>query len=177
MRALLSVLRQGMNKLNANYTRLSNEILESLAKINLSPYEWRFLMVVFRKTYGFHKKADWIALSQIVEATGMHKSHVSRAKSKLLQKRLVTQTGNRIAFNKYQSQWFKLPNQVTEETVTQTGNDPPPKQVISLPKQAHTKETVTKEILQKGQKCPNCDGTRQVKVGKAMIRCGLCRTS
>ena len=131
-------------------------------------------MVVFRKTYGFHKKADWIALSQIVEATGMHKSHVSRAKSKLLAKNIVTQTGNKIAFNKYWSQWMQLPKQVTNEEVTQTGNPPPPKQVMLLPKQAHTKETNTKEILQK-DKCLECNGSRVVMVGAAKLPCGRCR--
>lgn len=163
--------------MDEQFTRISNDILEALARTNLSPYETRFLMVLFRKTYGYQKKEDWIALSQIVEMTGMHKAHVSRAKAKLMARNIVTQTGNRIAFNKYHTQWRELPRQVTVTSsgnssviekikngsanptspkVAQTGtpassgNAPPPIQVITPPpKQADTKETITKESLQK----------------------------
>lgn len=138
-----------MSKLDENYTRLSNDILESLARVNLSAYEWRVLMVIFRKTYGYQKKQDWIALSQIVSATGMHKAHVSRAKRKLIERRIVTQTGNNISFNKYHSQWSKLPIEVTVtslgKAVAYSGNS-------RLPIQAYTKETLTKETIQKTER-------------------------
>ena len=129
-------------------TPIAHEIVEALCRTNLSPYESRFLWCVFRKTYGWHKKEDWISLSQIVEMTGMHKAHASRAKRKLLDRHIVTQTGNKIAFNKFYTQWRELPKQVT---VTQTGTppaeviDPPPVQVIPPPpKQADTNNNVTK---------------------------------
>ena len=136
------------------FVALANEIVEALSRFNLSPYEWRVLMVVFRKTYGYNKKEDWIATSQIVSATGMHKAHVSRAKSKLIARRIVIQTGNKVSFNKFYSQWLQLPKQVTRKEyltiVTQTGNAPPPIQVITPPpKQAYTKDNLTKDILQK----------------------------
>ncbi len=126
------------------YTGIANEIIEALCRTNLSPYESRILWCIFRKTYGFQKKEDWIALSQLVTLTGMRKSHVSRAKKKLLDRKIVTQTGNKIAFNKFYTQWRELPKLVT---VTQTGNPELPKQVIPLPKQGHTKETYTKETI------------------------------
>lgn len=140
--------------MDENFTKLANETVEALSRTNLSSYEWRFLMVLFRKTYGFQKKDDWIALSQIVEMSGMHKAHVSRSKKKLIERNIVTQTGNRIAFNKYHTQWRELPKQATVtqtgNIVTSSGNLPPPKQVITPPPiQAHTKETTTKESLQK----------------------------
>src|SRR4051812_14345160 len=97
------------------YTPIANEIVEALARTNLSPYESRLLWCVFRKTYGWNQKDDWIALSQLVEMTGMQKSHVSRAKSKLLERHIVTQTGNRISFNKFYTQWRELPKQVTAD--------------------------------------------------------------
>lgn len=133
---------------------LANETVEALSRTNLSPYEWRFLMVLFRKTYGWAKKDDWISLSQIVEMTGMHKAHVSRAKKKLLARNIVTQTGNRIAFNKYHTQWRELPNLVTVtqtgNKVTSSGNEGTPKQVTTPPpKQAHTKDTSTKDTITK----------------------------
>lgn len=136
------------------YVGIANELVEALARTNLSPYESRFLWCVFRKTYGWNKKEDWISISQIVEITGMHKAHISRAKSKLLARKIVTQTGNKIGLNKSYSQWRELPKQVTVtqtgNSVTSSGNDPPPIQVITPPpKQAYTKDTTTKDILQK----------------------------
>ncbi len=149
-----------MTDLDVPYTRLSNEILDALSHTNLSPYEWRFLMVLFRKTYGHQKKEDWIAINQVAKLTGMRMSHVSRAKSKLIAKNIVTQTGNKLSFNKYHTQWRELPKQVT---VTQTGNNQKsdtqtgikliPKQVSNdthsgnsvIPKQGYTKESITKE--------------------------------
>ena len=141
-------------QLEDGYLMLANETVEALSRTNLSPYEWRFLMVLFRKTYGWAKKDDWIALSQIVEMTGMHKAHVSRAKKKLLDRNIVTQTGNRIAFNKYHTQWRELPKLVTVtqtgNKVTSSGNDGTPKQVTTPPpKQAHTKDTSTKDTITK----------------------------
>src|SRR4051812_4004780 len=76
------------------YTGIANEIVDALCKTNLSPHEGRIVWCVFRKTYGFNKKDDWISLSQLVEMTGMHKAHVSQAKRKLLDRKIVTQTGN-----------------------------------------------------------------------------------
>lgn len=127
---------------------IANELVEALARTYLSSYESQFLWCLFRKTYGWGKREDWIALTQIAEMTGMHLSHVSRTKKKLIERRIVTQTGNKIAFNKFWSQWKRLPKQVTPQKVTQTGLLPPPIQVITPPpKQAGTKDTVTKDTF------------------------------
>lgn len=131
---------------------IANEIVEALSRTNLSPYESRFLWCLFRKTYGWQKKADWIAVSQIVAMTGMHKAHISRAKRKLIERRIVTQEGNRIAFNKFYSQWRELPKQAT---VTRSGNSGTPVQVIDPPpKQADTKDNLTKDTFTKERPRP-----------------------
>ena len=134
-------------QLENGYARIANEILEELSSTYLSPYEWQVLMFIFRKTYGFGKKSDWIANSQLVSVTGIHKAHISRTIKKLKDRNIVTQTGNKISFNKNYSSWLpkqatnkKLPKQATP--VTQIG-------ILELPKQADTKETITKETIQK----------------------------
>ena len=135
------------------YTAIANEIVEALSRFNLSPYEWRVLMVIFRKTYGYQKKEDWISLSQIVSATGIHKANVSRAKAKLINRRIVIQTDNSIAFNKLHSQWRQLSEEITvirRDTPVSIDNTPPSKQIIPPPsKQTHTKENITKENITK----------------------------
>jgi len=124
------------------YTRIANGIIEDLVKINLSSYQTRVLLFIFRKTYGYGKREDWISVSQIVTCTGILKSHVSRAKSELLKRHLVTSNGNKISFQKDSSQWRELPKQVTVtnsgQKVTNSGQ--------KLPVQGHTKETIQKKL-------------------------------
>jgi len=139
---------------------ISNEILEALARILISPDEWRILMTIFRKTYGWHKKADWISLSQFAESTGMAKPHICRSLSKLVKRNMIIRTDNdkgvSYGFQKDYEKWQKpLPKQATlpkqAMSVAQTGNR-------SLPKQAPTKETITKETITKEN-----DGSKKKK--------------
>ena len=58
-------------QLEDGYTQISNELLEALCWMNLSPYEWRVLLWILRKTYGWKKKTDWISLSQFSKETGL----------------------------------------------------------------------------------------------------------
>lgn len=140
-------------QLEDGFLKLANETVEALSRTNLSPYEWRFLMVLFRKTYGWDKKDDWIALSQIVAMTGMHKSHVSRAKRLLILRNIVTPRGNKLAFNKYHTQWRELPHGVNnhaKKNVTPRGNLPPaPLGNLGVPRGAHTKDNVTTNTFTK----------------------------
>jgi len=106
------------------HTDIANEILGALWKINLSSYEWRVLLYLFRKTYGWHKKMDRIALSQFSKDIGINRVHVHRALKKLsLRNIIVTYPGNSqilsYGFQKNYEKWKLLPNQVT---VTYPGN-------------------------------------------------------
>ena len=93
--------------MNDLYTPLHNEILEALAKINLSPYETRVLFVIWRKTYGFvdkntglRKKFDWIAGVQISEMTGLDRRLVYRALQGLKKKNVIIRDDNKTGFSK-----------------------------------------------------------------------------
>lgn len=108
------------------YTRIANEIIEALMKTNLSAYQGRVLWAIWRKTYGFNKKQDWLSNGQLVEMTGLRKQHASRTVKELLQRNIVTKSGYKIAFNKNYQGWRELPNQVTVTNsgykVTSTGD-------------------------------------------------------
>ena len=138
---------------------IANEIVEFLAKTYLSSYESQVLWAIFRKTYGWQKKEDWITGSQLVEMTGIAKGHISRTLKKLIDRNIVNKNGKKLSFQKDYDKWVKLPKQVTIKKlpkwdvklpkqvteVTQTGNK-------KLPKQVNTKETkrnYTKETIQK----------------------------
>lgn len=134
-------------QLENGYCSIANDIIDALARRVISADEWRVLMVIVRKTYGWNKKADRIALSQFAEATGMLRQHVCRALKKLVARNIVTCSGNTYC-NEYALQkdfeaWQVLPKQVTvlpEQVigVTQTGNQ-------VLPEQVNTKDTITKD--------------------------------
>jgi phage replication O-like protein O len=98
-------------QLENGYTKIANEILEALAQINLSSYQWRCVLFLIRKTYGFSRKSDQIALSQWTSGTGIKKPHVCRTLKELQQKRIITNSGNRWGFNKHHNQWNVLPKQ------------------------------------------------------------------
>jgi phage replication O-like protein O len=136
---------------------IANEIVEALARIRLSGEEMQILWVVFRKTYGWHKKTDTISLGQFSEATGLSRPHVVRAIKKLLPKMVlrVTKNGNSTVntfeFNKDFEEWKVLPK---KGTVTKNGNRVLPKMGTKvLPKMVHTKEK--KETRQKKEGKPS----------------------
>ena len=131
----------GNPQIEDGYIKIANELGEALAKTNLSPYESRIFWAILRKTYGWHKKSDWISLSQFIELTGLIKPDIIRAIKKLIKKNIITQTGNdkgkEYSINKHYTKWNSLPKQVI---VTQTGNK-------SLPKQVPTKANIQKQII------------------------------
>ena len=92
-------------QLEDGYTQIANEILENLMRIYLPANQWQVLLCIIRKTYGFKKKVDWIANRQIVEATGLLKSTVSRALRRLEQQGLINRNGRSIGFQKDWEQW------------------------------------------------------------------------
>lgn len=140
-------------QLEDGYTRIANEILERLIEIDLSGQEFRLLLFLFRKTYGFSKCEDAISLSQMITATGMTKVRCSQVINKLQLRNSVTVTENRngltkkYKFNKDFDAWVGVTEnrngiEKTNVTVTEKRNEP-------LRKTVTTKETITKENIQK----------------------------
>jgi phage replication O-like protein O len=147
---------EGSPQLANGYTSIANEILEELAKINLSGYETRVLVFIIRKTYGWHKKADRIPHSQIVKGTGIHKAHVSKTVKRLADRNLITRDKHRrIGFQKDYKRWGKkLPNRATfisdfEEKVAYSGNKGYQNRQQKLPNSATSKETIQKKLYKR----------------------------
>src|SRR3990167_111760 len=91
------------------YTVIANEILDELAKIRISGEARQVLDVIIRKTYGFHKKQDRIALSQFSQLTGLCGKSVCRAINKLIKMDIVikisSSEGNIYVFQKDHDKW------------------------------------------------------------------------
>jgi phage replication O-like protein O len=132
------------------YTAIANEIMEALARIRISGEARQVLDVIFRKTYGFNKKEDSIALSQFVLKTGLKKPSVSRALSKLdkmnIINKKVNEKGNIYRFNKQYDTWKPLTKKII---VNKKVNKRLQKSKSPLTKKLHTKETITKETITK----------------------------
>jgi phage replication O-like protein O len=83
-------LSEGANpQAEDGHVDIANEIVEALAKTNLSPYESRILWALWRKTYGWHKKEDKIALTTFQEMTGLPRRNVTRILFKLVQRKII----------------------------------------------------------------------------------------
>ena len=90
------------------FTEVANEILEALYRLHLSPNQWQVLLFIIRKTYGFHKKVDYIANSQVVEATGLCKAVVSRAMATLEEAHVIVRRKKRMGLQKDWTLWVGL---------------------------------------------------------------------
>ena len=69
-------------QLENGYIRISTEVWQALCKIRIPGEARQVLDAIIRKTWGWNKKEDRISLSQFVDATGLKKDKVIRARSK-----------------------------------------------------------------------------------------------
>lgn len=70
------------------YTKVPNFIIEDLMA-ELRGGELKVAIAICRKTFGFHKKIDGIALSQIMDLTGLAKKTVIDSLRRLVKKKVI----------------------------------------------------------------------------------------
>ncbi|HCI6438682.1 replication protein [Klebsiella variicola] len=151
--------------LDDGFTRIANELLEAVMHAGLSQHQLLVFMAVMRKTYGFNKKSDWVSNEQISVLTGILPHKCSAAKSTLVKRGILTQTGRVIGINKAVSEWSSLPVKGTEKrpylkkvklpesgkkSLPESGNAYYPNQVNT--KDKHTKDN--KDNINKPPKSP-----------------------
>ena len=107
----------GNPQIEDGYIKIANELAEALSEIRISGEEWQVLWVILRKTYGWHKKEDWIPLNQFMEMTGINKPCIIRAIKKLEKKKIVIKKdndkGKTYEFNKHYKEWQPLSKKIT----------------------------------------------------------------
>lgn len=91
--------------LDNGYTRIADEILEYTMSSGLSETELCIIMAVWRKTYGFNKKVDWISNEQFESMILKHHTHCSTAKNLLINKKVLIQQGRKVGINTNLSEW------------------------------------------------------------------------
>src|SRR4051794_39239815 len=97
-------------QLENGYTKIANEIFEEVAKIKLSPTQYRLLLVVWRFTYGFNRKEHSMSLNFLSQATGCDSRQIQRELKKLEERKVIFQriksgSYRKISFNKNHDEW------------------------------------------------------------------------
>lgn len=126
-------------------TIIANEVMAKLCTLSVSGRELRMVLLVIRKTYGFQKKFDWISLSQFAKELSIGTPEVCKLKKSLLTKRILKLHGKCIGFNKDWETWGTGENATGKEAKRVLAKTP----IGVLARKPDTKETITKEILQK----------------------------
>lgn len=133
------------------YTPIANELLEALSKTRLTGQEFRLLMHIFRKTYGYSRKDYTASLTTIGQAIDMNRIVVKKMVDKLLPRKVirVTAEGNTALtyrINKNYEEWV-LPPKVTpgvtaegNNIVTAEGNTKPVLPIIRKQKEKNKKK-------------------------------------
>jgi len=146
-------------QLENGYIKIANDIYDAFCRTRISGEERQILDCILRKTYGWNKCEDAISISQFADMTGIQKPHIIRAIKGLLAKNIISvaNIGNGIAKNgndktkvykfiKDYAAWRPLPKKATLPKmaigVAKNGNP-------SLPKMVPTKDTNTKDTIQK----------------------------
>ncbi|AQX52860.1 replication protein [Bacillus altitudinis] len=97
-------------QLENGYTKIANTIFEEIAKIKLSPTQYRLLFVIWRFTYGFNRKEHNLSLNFLSQATGCDSRQIQRELKRLEERRIIFQkikagSYRKISFNKNYDEW------------------------------------------------------------------------
>ncbi len=92
------------------YTRIANTILEQMAKVKLSPTQYRILFIVWRYTYGFQRKSHQLSLSFLAKATGCDRRQIQREVKRMLELKILIEIDDgkktrTLQFNKQIEDW------------------------------------------------------------------------
>ncbi|WP_241626796.1 replication protein [Rosenbergiella epipactidis] len=105
IRPIMEPVEAKVAQLEDGYLRLANELLDATMSSGLPETELCILMAVWRKTYGYSKKMDWISNEQLESMIDKHFTHCSTAKNNLIRKKVLIQEGRKIGMNTNISEW------------------------------------------------------------------------
>lgn len=164
-RPSLEAVERQVADLDDGYTRIANELLEAVMAADLTARQLKVVLAVIRKTYGFGKKFDRITNTQIAMMTGIHHTHVCKAKNEMIAMNIIISNGQTIGVNKVISEWNFDISQLSE-SLAKTAN----KTLANLANDHKPTQLNTKETIQKKEKKENtqssCDDREPVKPEK-----------
>jgi len=127
-------------------TEIANEILEKFCRFRIPGEVMQVVMVIIRKTYGWHKKTDQISYSQFSQMTGLSKSNVARALSKASTHCLIykDRTG-KYGFQKDFDGWIEFGVLKSDLKVIKSDNKPHAQKLSKASTTKEIKETIQKK--------------------------------
>ncbi|EIT3839417.1 replication protein, partial [Escherichia coli] len=91
--------------LDDGYARLSNMLLEAYSGADLTKRQFKVLLAILRRTYGWNKPMDRITDSQLSEITKLPVKRCNEAKLELVRMNIIKQQGGMFGPNKNISEW------------------------------------------------------------------------
>lgn len=105
--------------LDDGYARLSNMLLEAYSGADLTKRQFKVLLAILRKTYGWNKPMDRITDSQLSEITKLPVKRCNEAKLELVRMNIIKQQCGMFGPNKNISEWCIPQNRGTQKTLIQ----------------------------------------------------------
>lgn len=90
------------------FTRIKHNIIEALCRQNLTARQYKVVLAICRKTYGWHQSKDYITASQIaliLDYKG-NPTHISADIRALKKRQILNVKGRQIGVNKHVHQWL-----------------------------------------------------------------------
>lgn len=112
------------------FTRIANEILESVQRYKFTLNEMKIVMCVWRYTYGFQRKSHQLSLTFLMNHTGLGRTRINDSLKKLVESNVIVKieqgganATNSYMFNKNYNSWkiekYTIFNSVQDDTSVQ----------------------------------------------------------
>lgn len=97
-------------QLEEGYTRIANELFDSIISFDFGKIEQKIVFYIIRRTYGYQEKTARIKQSEISKATNLGKANISKTLDLLIKRKVLfyeTGSGN-LGLNKNYEEWEKV---------------------------------------------------------------------
>ncbi len=136
-----AVVERQVADLDDGFIMIAMRLYEELIGANLTRNQAKVAHAVCRKTYGFKKKMDRIADSQIAEIARISRSKACIAKNELISMKVLISEGGMIGPNKNIHEWVIPECSQADNFVTKSGTKNVTKLVTApVTKREHTKD-------------------------------------
>ncbi|RAY85892.1 replication protein [Enterobacter hormaechei subsp. steigerwaltii] len=159
--AIKAPVERKVAELEDGYAKLSNTLLDAYSGADLTKRQFKVLLAILRKTYGWNKAMDRISDSQLSEITKLPVKRCNEAKLELVRMGIIKQQGGMFGPNKNINEWCIPQN---EGISLKTGDKTSLKLRESYPsKQGDTKDTIQKKEIQDKNTMPEQVQAKQKK--------------
>ncbi len=159
--AVKAPVERKVAELEDGYAKLSNTLLDAYSGADLTKRQFKVLLAILRKTYGWNKAMDRISDSQLSEITKLPVKRCNEAKLELVRMGIIKQQGGMFGPNKNINEWCIPQN---EGISLKTGDKTSLNLRESYPsKQGDTKDTIQKKEIQDKNTMPERVQAKQKK--------------